>query len=868
MALGYLISPFIQVEDINGKPLVGGRIRVYRHGTQIPYITYKDWNGDRNPSEVRLDAKGSCILIADDENLYDVYCEDANYVEQWSRLNVSVGGGAGSGSGTVITSTDGSVVITRVGDTVDLSVADAVPSAIVAQSEARNGNGPFIFTSEPINITGDDISLTGARITCKKRWYHYDATVQIDWQGTPRNNVIELTISGPDCYERVSFDLSFPHSEWITLSADYQIQHNGDRISLGISGMDLDGFDLVGLSAMVTNASVHTIVGRGQSSGGSFDIFTDETLSGDGTAESPLSVVGAPFQEPLVIYNGCGISIVDNVIEADVWTDTTLNGAGTSASPLGVAEGSIGRQQLATSVKDDIDSKISSVVTDGVTITGSGVAGDPLVAVGGGSPTYTAGDAIDLTNDEIAVKYGDGLGLDGDGALEVKVGDGLSITDDGGIKVITVDSDVSDVVATVEKLKKDLDTQITVNFDQPNISQVYDFADPSTWLTPFGNVGNTASMLFQSFTIPINHDIRTLTDDSDLPTLLGIYAKQSFGHKIMLALYEYTYAGEGEEHGSSTYVGDTGPVNVLQGLNEYPLKNRNPSIKELRSDKLYYATLYLPSTALVNGLYLAGCPSYGNASVPSEPRLSCNLDNILWQGQELDMSDPTTTLNHYQTVVIPGEPDYLQYFIGPWSSGYHECWGAPRFYLQIRNGAFNEVVPPTAPFNTLGDALPHGTLTQTDIPSFSPSTENSAFRDVTPALNVTITAFEWIDGMSTCAGWAPGNCVFDSGFATNMSGLNNSVVDLGQVVTGQNPGYGHRITFTTPLALSAGVTYRFLCGCTNGSPYFKVWLDPTDVIHFGNNGWYIDPNQNLLRTDHHAGMYNKLYDNQNNHYVI
>lgn len=100
MALGYLISPVIQVEDVNGKPLVGGRIRVYRHGTQIPYITYKNWMGDHNPAEVILDAKGMCILIAEDEYLYDVYCEDRNHVEQWSRLNVGVGGGGGSGSGT------------------------------------------------------------------------------------------------------------------------------------------------------------------------------------------------------------------------------------------------------------------------------------------------------------------------------------------------------------------------------------------------------------------------------------------------------------------------------------------------------------------------------------------------------------------------------------------------------------------------------------------------------------------------------------------------------------------------------------------------------------------------------------------------
>lgn len=506
-------------------------------------------------------------------------------------------------------------------------------------------------------------------------------------------------------------------------------------------------------------------------------------------------------------------------------------------------------------------------------------------------PTYTAGDGIKIENDvistDIAVVNGSPIDADIDFGQSfnnlyaittdghrirtdsmrftlpsIKAGNGISFSKNGNETTISMNGEVGDVVETVEKLKKDLDTQITTNFDMPNISQVYDFADPSV-----STLANGACMLCQSFTIPINHELRTVTDDENMPTLLGIYAQQNFAHKIMLALYEYTYAGEGEEHGSSTYVGDTGPVDVVQGVNEFPLKNRNPSITELRSDKVYYATLYLPNAARVNGLLLAGAPNYGNGSIPAEPRLTCAVENITWNGQELDMSDPTTTLNHYQEVIIPGEPTYYQYYIGPWNSGYNERQTAPRFYMQIRNGEYNVPVVPTAPFVDLGDALPRGTLTQTDIPSFTPSQANSAYRDVTPLMNVTITGFEWIDGMSTAAGWAAANCVFDSGFSTNLSGVSNTVTDLGQVVSGEYPGYAHRITFTTPLTLTAGTTYRFLCGCTDGSPYFKVWLDPTDVIYFGNNGWYVDIS-NLTRDEHHAGMYNKLYDSNNNSYVI
>lgn len=480
---------------------------------------------------------------------------------------------------------------------------------------------------------------------------------------------------------------------------------------------------------------------------------------------------------------------------------------------------------------------------------------------GGGGTTYTAGDAIDLTNDEISVKYGNGLTVNGSNELEVKVGEGLMIDPVSG--VVMIDTEVGDVVETVEKLKKDLDTQITTNFDMPNISQVYDFADPSV-----STLANGACMLCQSFTIPINHEIRTVSEDSDEPTLFGIYAQQGFGHKIMLALYEYTYAKAGEEHGSSTYVGDTGPVDVLQGVNEYPLKNRNPSITELRSDKVYYATLYLPNAARVNGLMLAGAPNYGNQSVPAEPRLTCAVENITWNNQELDMSDQSTTLNHYQTYTLD-DVTYYNYYIGPWNSGYNERWSAPRFYMQIRNGEYNEPIIPTAPFVDLGNVLPTGADQVGNLQGFTASASNSSFRDVTPLTNVTITSFEWVDDMANVAGWAAGNCVYDSGFSTNLSGNNNTASDLGSVGTVDgHTMYAHRITFNSPISLTANTTYRFLCECfESSSSYIFGWTTPTNVVHVGNNGWYV-VYQNLSRYDNIIGKYNKLTDSNDNSYVI
>lgn len=479
-----------------------------------------------------------------------------------------------------------------------------------------------------------------------------------------------------------------------------------------------------------------------------------------------------------------------------------------------------------------------------------------------GNLQFVPGHALGKVDGLVSVLVNPASGIDiVDNRLVVKVGEGLSIDPVSG--VIAINTEVGDVVETVEKLKKDLDTQITTNFDMPNITQVYDFADPSV-----STLANGACMLCQAFTIPINHEIRTVSEDPVEPTLFGIYAQQGFGYKIMLALYEYTYAKAGEEHGSSTYVGDTGPVDVIQGVNEYPLKNRNPSITELRSDKVYYATLYLPNAARVNGLMLAGAPNYGNQSVPAEPRLTCAVENITWNNQELDMTDPTTTLNHYQTYTLD-DKTYYNYYIGPWNSGYNERWTAPRFYMQIRNGEYNEPVIPTAPFVDLGNVLPTGADEVSNLPGFTPSASNSSFRDVTPLTNVTISSFEWVDDMAQVAGWAAANCVYDSGFATNLSGNSNTATDLGSVGTVDgHTMYAHRITFTTPISLTANTTYRFLCECfESSSSYIFGWNTPTNVVHVGNNGWYV-VNQNLTRYDNIIGKYNKLTDSNNNSYVI
>lgn len=845
----YLLAPTFQCLNTSGKPLTEGWIEVYIHGTRNKYYCASDFSGTLHPFKIPLNSLGANIILASPLHSYDVYVYNKFGSLSMSRYNIVPATNVGEAIADIvtITSEDQTVNINVSGGTTwDLSIKDTTDQ--VAQNTSDISD-----IKDDIEDINDDIDAINTALDGKK-----DKQTSKTFNGAATKTIKKITqnANGEMNVEFEDIDLppevpnveitSDDNSVQITESTDAQTNTKTFDLSVNVG----DQLEYGQFRATNINTQAQLVKVKGNidlnnyaislKKGNSYHFTLRGSYVATDTANTNTTIT---YIEPSS-FNGIQVN-VDNTI-----TDPQL------------FEISYDVYNFSQNMNYNVafaamtGGKVSELWVEVHNLNGVSVNG------GGGGAEYTAGDAIDITNNTISVKVNPASGIDiVNDELVVKVGNGLVVDPVSGL--IIIDSEVGDVVETVEKLKKDLDTQITTNFDMPNISQVYDFADPSV-----STLANGACMLCQAFTIPINHEIRTLSEDANEPTLFGIYSQQGFGHKIMLALYEYTYAKSGEEHGSSTYVGDTGPVNVVLGVNEYPLKNRNPSITELRSDRVYYATLYLPNAARVNGLMLAGAPNYGNQSVPAEPRLSCAVENITWNNQELDMNDPTTTLNHYQTYTIEGET-YYNYYIGPWNSGYNERWTAPRFYMQIRNGEYNVPIIPTVPFVDLGNVLPTSVKQVSELTGFTPSASNSSFRDVTPLMNVSISSFEWVDNMATTAGWAAANCVYDSGFSTNLSGNSNTTTDLGSVGTVDgHTMYAHRITFNTPISLTANTTYRFLCECfESSSSYIFEWSTPTDVVHVGNNGWWV-VTENLTRYDNIIGKYTKITDSNNNSYVI
>lgn len=479
MALGYLISPVIQVEDVNGKPLVGGRIRVYRHGTQIPYITYKNWMGDHNPAEVILDAKGMCILIAEDDGLYDIYCEDRNHVEQWSRLNVGVGGGGGSGGGTPgemqhWLGKDGPVYTPFPGD------------------EQRHPLG--ISTSE-VEYVGDFIDHFATcqypdhtdpygYIYLKPGLYYVSCIIRYQQADDALSNTLDevLIYTGPgNANESLAYqmDSSGPEATGnrhnvrvqfirkVTDDSETEVLYFAPGTPVDWKEAYIQKLEIVKLDSVAISPTIVQ---------GLETVAHDDTMTGDGTVLNPLSIQSALDDKQDTLVPGEGIALdSDGVISATDMSNIFWCVYGTTTYAEMLEAYNEGKHLFL--IKDKLIAPLSKFSNDGFDfyyVTGVGAWGGPTFNRTSISPSGTWGDLPttaqsdwnvtdnyaagfirnkpDLSNYQKNLTPGEGIALDSDGNISVDTddlpsepvelsplvaGENITIQDSDGVTVIS-----------------------------------------------------------------------------------------------------------------------------------------------------------------------------------------------------------------------------------------------------------------------------------------------------------------------------------------------------------------------------------------------------------------------------------------------
>ena len=309
MATTYLrlFDPTQQFQLKSGAINTAGLLRVYLNGTDDLADIY-DENGTQLAQPAVLDNNGRALgLFVDSKKTYRLEVYDQFDSLLFTVRNMTpCGGGGGSSLGSQydLVSTDGSVSIDKSVDggrtTFDLSADKGSPEVIVTSSGERTTDGAFRF-SAPTSHSGTKLTVDDGTVLSDRQFIHFEATVRLVWS-SQQNAEADIQFRCMDTVESVRFDLSFPHTEFLDVSADYEVTADGTAIPVTVSGLP------TGLSATVENFSVHAITKRyGEGS---------EYRAGNGILiqTGEISIDPTVVQEKLEA--GANISIVGNTISA------------------------------------------------------------------------------------------------------------------------------------------------------------------------------------------------------------------------------------------------------------------------------------------------------------------------------------------------------------------------------------------------------------------------------------------------------------------------------------------------------------------------------------------------------------------------
>lgn len=850
MALSYLFDPNKQFQDKNGVNNVYGHLEVFIDDSDDHAPTYCNFTGTFNPERIVLDNNGRAVVIVDELKTYRIEVYDRSGNMLWTLYPVRP---------TNVNYGDNNIFnyyadIYGTPDEIDVDVETSASGVKTFTIKLANAVKTVIGD---IQSTISSIVETISTKKDKQQPYSVSGNATKTVKSVSQNANGDVSVE----FEDIDFPEQVPNVEITSPNDTIDVQSSVDpQTNTKTFEIDVKGGDVDETWAHFENSNTWTSIAYDETKS-----ISGALVKTEGTLTDSLTIPAGLYDFKLELaYRGQELNAYDKIdlyieygnrrLRAESFLfDNSIEGI---ASADYQTEWSGGIFKMPEAGTISISAKNLTDTSANMKVSHLFLRRVGTATTGGSGSNYTEGDGIKIENRAINVNYGSGLEVDPQtNKLKVKIGKGLKF-DEESLEV-EIDNDVSDVVETVEKLEQDLDAQLTVNFDMANITHTYDFADSSVT-----TLSNGATMLCQAFTVPINHEIRVASATED-PTLLGIYAKQPYATKIMLALYVYDF-----ETGYTDYVADTGPVTVKAGRNEFPVVHINPNISELKSSCVYYAALYLPSSHN-NGLYLASCANYATASyINATPRFSVGVQNITYNGSEIDMTDATT-----------GRLDYNDgngnYYIGPWSDGYNERPDAPRFFMQLRNGAV-EIPVSTDPFTDIGAYTLKATSTVQDVfgSTLTPLTSGVIFQAVEPAQNVTITEWTVYDTNATDSLQFGGN-VFPSDFDNqNMVSQTSSctVTELGEIGTGTGI-YGHKYTPNTPIQLSANTTYRFpACVATPGGLSNAVAQYDTPTVqkelHLFESGYNVSQWATYSRANNVQGTFLKLKDSDNNEYVI
>lgn len=278
--LGYLLSPTIQIEDVNGIPLVGGKIYVYKANTTTPAVTYSDFDGNMNTNPIILDSIGHATVIADDSEMFDIEVRKADGTFLFSSKLVGVNqGGSGTVSNVTVQPGFGILVNEAIVDNVVTFTVSADTSFMATKTDL-NAKQDVLIPGTYIDITDNNISVTGLM--------PYSAGANID--------ITDHVVSGKDWSNEIVAATSGKLDTSATANWDISAYSAGNNIDITnhvVSGKDWT-------SAINNAATANSWDVTPYSAGANIDI-TGHVVSGKNwTSEITSAITAEITKDPIV----------------------------------------------------------------------------------------------------------------------------------------------------------------------------------------------------------------------------------------------------------------------------------------------------------------------------------------------------------------------------------------------------------------------------------------------------------------------------------------------------------------------------------------------------------------------------------------
>ena len=143
-----------------------------------------------------------------------------------------------------------------------------------------------------------------------------------------------------------------------------------------------------------------------------------------------------------------------------------------------------------------------------------------------------SGLAVDNITNNVDVQAGSGVFVDANNKLSIKLGKGLAFSADGDVVAIETNTEVNEVVETVETLKKELDGKLTTNMNISDAKKTNNVAPP----IPANDENPSWGASF--FTVPLQHNLNELSNISII-TSDGI--NDAAVYPMLIGLLEYNF---------------------------------------------------------------------------------------------------------------------------------------------------------------------------------------------------------------------------------------------------------------------------------------------------------------------------------------